>query len=101
MSRTLLSLAGFQVIISGRFWVIAEVAKLKGLATARIPAGAFKSENTWKEYLKGKHVQEKERPLSALRRLGRKEAQSSAPSPLTQPPEKIKSVLRRGLGRLT
>ena len=24
MSRTLLSLAGFQVIISGRFWVIAE-----------------------------------------------------------------------------
>ena len=25
MSRTLLSLAGFQVIISGRFWVIAEV----------------------------------------------------------------------------
>jgi len=25
MSRTLLSLAGFQVIITGRFWVIAEV----------------------------------------------------------------------------
>jgi hypothetical protein len=24
MSRTLFSLAGFQVIISGRFWVIAE-----------------------------------------------------------------------------
>jgi len=24
MSRTLLSLAGFQVIITGRFWVIAE-----------------------------------------------------------------------------
>ena len=28
MSRTLLSLAGFQVIISGRFWVIAEAASL-------------------------------------------------------------------------
>jgi hypothetical protein len=27
MSRTLLSLAGFQVIISGRFWVIAEARK--------------------------------------------------------------------------
>jgi hypothetical protein len=27
MSRTLFSLAGFQVIISGRFWVIAEVMK--------------------------------------------------------------------------
>jgi hypothetical protein len=25
MSRTLFSLAGFQVIITGRFWVIAEV----------------------------------------------------------------------------
>jgi len=25
MSRTLLSLAGFQVILTGRFWVIAEV----------------------------------------------------------------------------
>ncbi len=28
MSRTLLSLAGFQVIISGRFWVIAEVSSM-------------------------------------------------------------------------
>ncbi|MGA9803896.1 MAG: hypothetical protein WA383_22205, partial [Terriglobales bacterium] len=28
MSRTLLSLAGFQVIITGRFWVIAEVDEL-------------------------------------------------------------------------
>ncbi|MGC2270527.1 MAG: hypothetical protein WA539_00975, partial [Candidatus Sulfotelmatobacter sp.] len=27
--RTLLSLAGFQVIISGRFWVIAEVVDAK------------------------------------------------------------------------
>jgi hypothetical protein len=27
MSRTLLSLAGFQVIITGRFWVIAEAAE--------------------------------------------------------------------------
>jgi len=30
MSRTLLSLAGFQVIISGRFWVIAEDCGLCG-----------------------------------------------------------------------
>jgi hypothetical protein len=30
MSRTLLSLAGFQVIISGRFWVIAEEIEPQG-----------------------------------------------------------------------
>jgi uncharacterized protein YjbJ (UPF0337 family) len=30
MSRTLLSLAGFQVILSGRFWVIAEVGETVG-----------------------------------------------------------------------
>jgi hypothetical protein len=77
------------------------LSKLERLATTRIPASAFKSENAWKEYLNGKRVQEKKKPLSALRRLGRKKAQSSAPSPLTQPPEKSKSVLRRGLGRLT
>jgi AcrR family transcriptional regulator len=77
------------------------LAKLERLATPRIRASAFKSEDAWKEYLKGKHVLEREKPLSALRRLGRKKPQSSAPSPLTQPPEKSKSVLRRGLGRLT
>jgi AcrR family transcriptional regulator len=74
------------------------LTKLERLATTRIPASAFKSENAWKEYLKGKHVQEKEKPLSALRRLGRKKAQPTSPS--TQPPEKSKSVLRSGLGRL-
>ena len=32
LSRTLLSLAGFQVIISGRFWVIAEARIREGQA---------------------------------------------------------------------
>ncbi len=36
MSRTLLSLAGFQVIISGRFWVIAEVSYISLLPCRRI-----------------------------------------------------------------
>jgi hypothetical protein len=44
MSRTLLSLAGFQVILSGRFWVIAEVdwrknmklRKSKGIPSNRV-----------------------------------------------------------------
>jgi AcrR family transcriptional regulator len=80
---------------------IAVRAKLESLATTRIPASAFKSENAWKEYLKGKHVQEKAKPLSALRRLVEKDAQSSAPSPSPKPPEKSRSVLRRGLRRLT
>jgi hypothetical protein len=79
---------------------IAVRAKLESLATSRIPASAFKSENAWKEYLKGKHVQEKEKPLSALRRLGGKQASSGDPSPLlTKPPEK-KSAFD-GLRRLT
>jgi hypothetical protein len=72
---------------------IALLAKLEGLAAARIPASAFKSENVWKEYLKGKRLQEKEKPLSALRRLGGKKPQSSALSSLTHPREKSKSVL--------
>ena len=80
---------------------IAVRAKLESLATTRIPASAFKSENAWKEYLKGKHVQEKAKPLSPLRRLVEKDAQSSAPSPSPKPLEKSKSVLRRGLRRLT
>lgn len=79
----------------------AVLAKLEGLATARIPVSAFKSESAWKEYLKGRHVQEKGKPLSALRRLGGMKAQSSALSPSTQPSERSKSVLGRGLGRLT
>jgi AcrR family transcriptional regulator len=80
---------------------ITVLTKLGGSATPRIPASAFKSENAWTEYLNGKRVQEKKKPLSALRGLIRNKAQSSAPSPLTQPPERGKSVLRRGLGRLT
>jgi AcrR family transcriptional regulator len=79
---------------------IALLAKLEGLATARIPAGAFKSENAWKEYLRGKHIQEEENPLSALRRLGGKKAQFSAHSPSIHPPKKSKSVLDN-LKRLT
>src|SRR5258708_36791644 len=37
MSRTLISLAGFQVIISGRFWVIAEVLTCGGIAFVFCP----------------------------------------------------------------
>ena len=36
MSQTLLSLAGFQVILIGRFWVIAEAFIDKGKSEARI-----------------------------------------------------------------
>jgi len=80
---------------------IALRAKLASLATNRIPASAFKSEDAWKGYLNGKHVQEKEKPLSALRRFGGKKAPSVAPSPLqTKLPEKKKSVFD-GLRRLT
>ncbi|MGB8583883.1 MAG: hypothetical protein WCD47_23915, partial [Candidatus Sulfotelmatobacter sp.] len=41
MSRTLLSLAGFQVIISGRFWVIAEDSPtcIANLARAYVATG--------------------------------------------------------------
>ena len=85
------------IFVEGR---IAVRAKLESLATSRIPASAFKSENAWKEYLKGKHVQEKEKPLSALRRLGGKQASSGAPSPSNQPPEKSKSAFD-DLKRLT
>jgi AcrR family transcriptional regulator len=80
---------------------IAVRAKLESLATTRIPASAFKSQNAWKEYLQGKLVQEKQRPLSALRHLGGKNAPSEAPSPLqTKLPQKRKSVFD-GLRRLT
>ena len=79
---------------------IAVLAKLERLATTRIPASAFKSEDTWKEYLNGKRAKEKETHLSPLRRLVKKEPQSSAISPSIRPPKKSTSVLRRGLGRL-
>jgi AcrR family transcriptional regulator len=76
---------------------IAVLAKLERLATTRIPASAFKSEDTWKEYLKGKRAKEKETPLSPLRRLVKEEPQTSAISPSIRPPKKSTSVLRRGL----
>ena len=60
---------------------IAVRAKLGSLATTRIPASAFKSENAWKEYLQAKRVQEKEKPLSALRALRRKESSVRSPFP--------------------
>jgi AcrR family transcriptional regulator len=64
---------------------IAILTKLKGLATPRIPPSAFQSEDAWKQYIKGKHVQEKEKPLNALRRLVEKGPQSSAISQSVQP----------------
>jgi AcrR family transcriptional regulator len=79
---------------------IAVRAKLESLATTRIPASAFKSEDAWKGYLKEKHVLEKEKPLSALRRLRGKKAPSGITSPFqTKLPEKRKSVFD-GLRRL-
>jgi AcrR family transcriptional regulator len=75
--------------------------KVKGLATPRIPVSAFKSEDAWKEYLNGKRAKEREKPLTALARLVGKKASSGAVPPATPPPEKSKSVLRRGLGKLT
>jgi AcrR family transcriptional regulator len=80
---------------------IAVRTKLASLATARIPASVFKSENAWKEYLRGKRVPEKEKPLSALRRFGAKKAPPGAPFSLqTKLPEKKKSVFD-GLRSLT
>ena len=79
---------------------IAVLAKLERLATPRIPASAFESEDAWKEYIKGKRVQEKKKLLDALRGLVDKKAQSSAISPSIQPPKKSKSVLDN-LKRLT
>jgi AcrR family transcriptional regulator len=78
-------------------------AEMKRLATARIPDSAFKSENAWKEYLERRRIY-KEKPLSTLRRVARKEAQSGALSPSTlsqskQPQKKSGSVFD-GLRRL-
>jgi AcrR family transcriptional regulator len=75
---------------------IAVRAKLESLVTTRIPVSAFKSENAWKEFLKSKQV-DREKSVH----LSGKKAQSSALSPSTEPPEKSRSVLRSGLGRLT
>jgi AcrR family transcriptional regulator len=79
-------------------------AKMKRLATARIPDHALKSENSWKEYLERRHVY-KEKPPSISRPIGRQEAQSGLPSSSTlpqskQPPKKSGSVFD-GLRRLT
>jgi AcrR family transcriptional regulator len=71
-------------------------AKMKGLATARIPDYAFKSEDAWKKYLEGRHTY-KEKPLDIPGRAGRREAQSGLPPSSTfpqskQPPKKSGSV---------
>jgi len=80
---------------------VAVRAKLASLATTRIPPTAFKSEVAWKGYLKGKRETEKEKPLSALRRLGGKEAPSGASSLVrTKLSEKKKSAFD-GLRSLT
>jgi AcrR family transcriptional regulator len=80
-------------------------AKMRSLATARIPDYAFKSENAWKEYLERRHVNNKEKPQNIFGRVGRKESQSpttssSALSQSKQPPKKSGSVFD-GLRRLT
>jgi AcrR family transcriptional regulator len=75
------------------------LAKLERLATTRIPASAFESENAWKENLKGNRVQKKEKPQSALRRLGGKKAPSSDQYPSREPSEKAKVSSVVGLGR--
>jgi hypothetical protein len=41
-------------------------AKIKGLATDRIPDYAFKSENAWKEYLERRHIPKEESPSIRL-----------------------------------
>jgi AcrR family transcriptional regulator len=79
-------------------------AKMKGLATDRIPNYAFKSENAWKEYLERRHIH-KEKSPSIRGRVGRQEAQSSLPSSSTLPqskqsPKPSRSLLD-GLRRLT
>jgi len=80
-------------------------AKLKGLATDRIPDVAFKSENAWKAYLERRHPYKKEESPSIPGRAGRQEAQSGAPSPSTLPqskqvPKRSGSMFE-GLRRLT
>jgi AcrR family transcriptional regulator len=67
-------------------------AKMKALASDRIPEYAFKSENAWKEYLEARHIYKENQP-SILGRVGRKEAPARSASPSTisqskQPPKK-------------
>jgi AcrR family transcriptional regulator len=79
-------------------------AKMKGLATARIPDYAFKSEKGWKEYLERRHVLKgKSRSIPGV--AGRQEAQSGVHSSSTfpqsrQPAKKPRSMFD-GLRRLT
>jgi AcrR family transcriptional regulator len=59
------------------------IAELKELATARIPASAFKSENAWKDYLKGKRANKPQNIFAPLAKI--KKAQPSSISPSTPP----------------
>jgi len=78
--------------------------KMKRLATARIPDYAFKSENTWKQYLERRQIYNEKSP-SIPGRVGKQEAQSGVPSSSTLPqskqlPKKSGSMFE-GLRRLT
>jgi AcrR family transcriptional regulator len=60
------------------------VAKLKELATDRIPSIAFKTDNAWNDYLKAKRTN---KPKSIFAALGKNiKVQSGNPSPPTPPP---------------
>jgi len=83
---------------------MAILAKLEGLATPRIPASAFKSENTWKEYLKAEPGNKK-MPRSIFGGLA---ATKPVPSPIppsipsrSSPPLKKSQSIFRSLARLT
>ena len=83
----------------------AVLAKLEGLATPRVPASAFKSENAWKEYVKERHAEERKKSGSIFPRLGGKKPlpsvlSRSIPSLSDQPPKKSESVLHN-LRKLT
>lgn len=85
---------------------IAVLAKLKGVTAGRVPANAFMSENAWREYLKGRHVESK-KSGSIFRRLGLGKktlppvlSPPNLSSTTNQPPKKSESVFRN-LARLT
>jgi AcrR family transcriptional regulator len=60
------------------------IAKLKELATDRIPSTAFKTDNAWNDYLKAKRTN---KPKSFVAALEKKiKVQSDDPSPPTRPP---------------
>lgn len=64
------------------------IVKLEGLATNRIPASAFKSENTWKEYLRGKRTNQPKgilAPLANIRKVQSSNLFPSTPPPINQP----------------